>query len=119
MLVLYNKVVIKNESRKTILAEKYKLGESFLDKAFGLLIPSNPRSMLFKTRFGIHTFFMKESIDLIVLNKKNRVVSLKNTVKPNRIFVWNPRFDTILELPNGAIKKSKTEIGDMLSFVRS
>lgn len=111
--------MIKNESHKTILAENYKLGESFLDKAFGLLIPSNPRTMLFKTRFGIHTFFMKENIDLIVLDKKNRVVSLKNTVKPNRIFVWNPQFDTILELPSGTITKSKTEIGDTLSFVRN
>ena len=111
--------MIKNESRKTILFEKYKFGESFLDKAFGLLISSNPRAMLFKTRFGIHTFFMKESIDLIVLDKKNRVVSLKINLKPNRIFLWNSRFDTILELPSGTIKKSKTEIGDTLSFVRS
>jgi len=108
--------MIKNESRKTILFENYKLGKSFFDKAFGLLIPSNPRNMLFKTRFGIHTFFMKENIDLIVLDKKNRVVSLKINVKPNRIFLWNPRFDTILELPNGTIKKSKTEIGDELSL---
>ena len=110
--------MIKNESRKTILAQKYKLGESFLDQAFGLLIPSNPRAMLFKTRFGIHTFFMKESIDLIVLDKKNKVVSLKTNVKPNRIFLWNPQFDTILELPSGTIQKSKTEIGDYLSLAR-
>ena len=109
--------MIKNESRKTILAKKYKLGESFLDKAFGLLISSNPRAMLFKTRFGIHTFFMKQSIDLIVLDKKNKVVSLKINLKPNRIFLWNFQFDTILELPSETITKSKTEIGDELSLV--
>jgi uncharacterized membrane protein (UPF0127 family) len=109
--------VIKNINKKTILVSKYKVGQNFLDKTFGLLISSNPRSMLFKTRFGIHTFFMKESIDLIVLDKKNRVVGFKINVRPNRIFLWNPQFDTILELPSGTVKKSKTEIGDTLSFI--
>ena len=70
---------------------------------------------MFKTRFGIHTFFIKEPIDVIVLDDNFKVVKLA-TVKPNNIFFWHPRFSKVLEFPQSTIKKTKTQIGDICSF---
>lgn len=109
--------MIQNKTKKTILSDEYKVAQTFLDKAFGLLFSSNPRAMLFKTHFGIHTFFMRDKIDVVILNNQNRVASLKVNLLPNRIFIWNPKFNLVLELPNGVLKKSRTEVGDTISFL--
>jgi uncharacterized protein len=88
-----------------------KLANSFLDQLLGLHRKSNPRTLIFKTRFGIHTFFLKESIDVIILDSGLIVVKIA-TIKPNKIFFWNPKYDTVIELPKGFIKKSKLKLGD-------
>lgn len=68
-----------------------------------------------KTRYGIHTFFLRESIDVIVLDHNLKVVKI-GTVKPNNLFFWNPKHSLVLELPRGTIKKTKTEIGNHLKI---
>ncbi len=108
-------MILKNVSQKTVITSDLKIAESLFDRALGLLKQDNPRSLLFRTRWGIHTFLLKDSIDVIVLDSKKCVV-IQITVKPNRFFFWNPKFDTIIELPSGTIKRSKTKIGDKLVF---
>lgn len=94
---------IKNKGK--IICKDLKIAKSLLDRIFGLLIKSNPRSMLFKTRFGIHTFFLKEPIDVAVLDGNSKVVKIKQNLKPNRLYFWNPLNPWVLELPQGSIKK--------------
>jgi uncharacterized membrane protein (UPF0127 family) len=85
------------------------------DKLLGLLDKNNSRSLLFKTRYGIHTFFLKETIDVIVLDS-NRIVRLLKSLKSNRIFIYSPLYPTVIELPKGTIHKSKTKVGDELEL---
>jgi hypothetical protein len=108
-------MILYNQSQKTILSKDLKEAISLLDKFFGLLIKSNSRTLLFKTRFGIHTFFLKDTIDVLVLDQSSQVVKTQ-TVKPNSIFLYNPIYQIIIELPQNAIKKSKTKIGDKLEI---
>jgi hypothetical protein len=68
-------------------------------------------TVFFKTRFGIHTFGLKFPIDVVILDKNNRVVVVKENLQPWRVFVWNPRFNRVLEMPTGEIRKNKLEIG--------
>lgn len=106
---------VTNKSNNTLLSDSLKEASSFSDRFFGLLKTSNPRCLMFKTRFGIHTFFLKEPIDVIILDDKLRVVKIK-TVKPNRFFFWHPRFSQVLELPCETAKKTKTRVGDTLEI---
>lgn len=99
-------MTLKNKTTGKIITKDLKIAKSFLDRFLGLLIKSNPRFLLFKTRFGIHTFFLKEPIDVLVLDKNMRVVTFKPNLKPNRLFFWNPTHNTLIELPEGIIKKS-------------
>jgi len=85
-------------------------------KVTGLLGKKQPENLYFRTRFGIHTFGMKFPIDVVILDKKNAIVDLKCGLCPNRIFLWNPRYDKVLELPNGFIVSSKIKIGSTIEL---
>lgn len=108
-------MIVKNKNRKTTLAKNLKIASSPIDNFLGLLKKSNPRSLLFKTRLGIHTFFLKEPIDVIVLNSKD-LVKKAVTVRTNKLFLYSPKNSKILELPHGTIMNSKTQVGDELTF---
>jgi len=61
---------------------------------------------------GVHTFGMKFSIDVAVLDEENSVVALKKNMPPGHVFFWNPRWKKIIEFPAG----SGVEMGDKLKF---
>ncbi len=108
-------MVLSNLTQKSLITEDLKEATSIVDKSLGLLKKSNPRSLLFKTRFGIHTLFLKEPIDVLILDKAGIVKKIA-TVNPNRIFIYHPIYSTVVELPKGTIKKSKTKVGDKLKL---
>jgi uncharacterized protein len=72
--------------------------------------------MLFKTRFGIHTFGMGFPIDVIVLDKNKTIVAVKPSLKPNHIYLWNPKYPQIIELPENSINKMELHIGESISI---
>lgn len=109
-------MTIKNQTRNTIVAKDLKVVSSLKDKSLGLLNPKSPRSLLIYTRFGIHTFFLKETIDIVIADK-NLSVKLLKTVHPNSIFLYNPKYSAVIEVPFGTIKTSKTQIGDKLKML--
>lgn len=105
---------IRNITKKTILSKNSEFQNSFR-KMQGMLANS-AACIVFKTRFGIHTFFMKKYIDVLILDDSKKVVALKKNLAPWNIYLWNPKHDTVIELDSGAIAKSKTEIGDIILF---
>lgn len=76
----------------------------------GLLLRKKTHPILFHTRFGIHTFGMQFPVDVLILDKKNIVRKIKQNLVPNRLFFWNPIYDTVIELPNGTIQKQKLTV---------
>ncbi len=63
----------------------------------------------FETRFGIHTFGLKKAMDVLILNKNNEVADMKLNLRPGRIFLWNPKYFKVIELP---AEKYKISIGE-------
>lgn len=111
-------MIVKNLTRKTIISNDLKIASSLLDRLLGLLNSQNPRSLLFNTRFGIHTFGLDKPIDVIVIDQRSKIRILK-TIKPNSLFFYNPKYKTVIELSKGAIKKSKTQIGDKIAILNN
>lgn len=74
--------------------------------------------MLFPKCNAIHTFFMKEAIDVIGINANNEVISIVKNVGKNRIVSVShaEKKTSILELPTSA--NLIIEYGDILSFER-
>ena len=80
------------------------------EKIVGLIGKDKPEALMLKTHFGIHTFGLKFPIDVVILNKENKVVNLKKNLKPKNIFLWNPKYEHVLEMPAGTIDKNKIEL---------
>jgi uncharacterized protein len=87
-----------------------KEAKNLKEKMQGLIGKEKPQALMLKTRFGIHTFGVKFPIDVLILNNNNSVVSMKKNLKPNRIFLWNPGYKKVIELPSGTIEKKQIKM---------
>lgn len=78
---------------------------NFVNSIVGLIGKKNPEPVFIKTRFGIHTFGLKYSIDILVLEKSGKeenvfkIVQIKKNLSPNRLFFWNFRYSHLIEIP--------------------
>lgn len=73
--------------------------------------------LFFKHTNSIHTFFMKENIDVVGINNHYEVIYKAQNLPKNKIIKINNKIKntSIIELPSNASKKLK--IGDKLTFV--
>lgn len=88
------------------------------EKISGLVGKNNPEPIFFYTSFGIHTFGLKFPIDVVILNKRGKIASIYQGVKPNRIMFWNPRHNIVLELPQGFVKKKSLNLGTQVNLLQ-
>lgn len=95
----------------------YIKSASFIERIVGLMFKEKITPFLIKTRFGIHTFFVRQEIDVVVLDKNNSVVKTKEGLKPWRFYFWNPKYSRILELPKGYIKNNKVKINSYCKLI--
>jgi hypothetical protein len=92
------------------------VSSSYLGKIIGLIGKKTPQAIFFKTRFGIHTFGVRFPIDVVILDNNKIVVATKKYLQPNKVFLWNPRYNSVLELPEGTIKKQNIQLHDKIIF---
>lgn len=90
---------------------------SFLEKSRGLIGAPKPYPVLFKTRWGIHTFGVRFPLDIVILDKHNQVKKIAKSLGPNQLFFWLPYYDTVIELPAGAVQKYNIAIGKTITLV--
>ena len=108
-----------NLTKKTWLATKVRKADNFLTRLVGLLKRTNlgPEEALWlMPSKGIHTVGMKFPIDVVFLNKDCQVLGLISGMSPYRISGVHLKGYSVLELPSGTIRKSRTEIGDELEI---
>ena len=108
-----------NLTKQTWLATKVRKADNFFTRLVGLLKRTNlgPEEALWlMPSRGIHTIGMKFPIDIVFLNKSHHVVGLMAGLAPYRISAVHFNGYSVLELPNGTIKKSRTEIGDQFEI---
>lgn len=87
-----------------------------LSKVKGLIGKKSPQAILLTTRFGIHTFGLRFPIDLAVIDRKDVVQAVRRNFQPNGVFLWSPKYDRILELPQGTLKMRGITKGEMLEL---
>lgn len=84
------------------------------EKIIGLIGAKKPYPLVFKTRFGIHTFGLKFPIEVLILDHKLKVRCTKEKLLPNSFYFWNPKFNMVMELPLGTINKSNIKVGGVI-----
>ena len=55
-------------------------------------------------------------IDVLFLNKNKKVVDIKEDFRPFTFYASRQKAAYAVELPQGTINKSKTNIGDLIEF---
>ena len=68
---------------------------------------------------GVHTLAMRFPLDVIYLDRHGVVVELRASVQPWRFAPISFHAASVLELPSGAIRRSRTAMGDTVEIVTS
>ena len=91
---------------KVIVSKKeinLKEAKTFFKKLKGLMFQKEITYCLRLKTNNIHTFFMKEPIDIIMTDKNNNILYIFKNVKKNKIII-KPKVYYTYEFPNNFIK---------------
>lgn len=77
---------------------------------------SSGEGLLIRPCKGVHTFLMRYPIDVIFLNRQNRVIHTVPNLRPQRVTRVLLRSQTVLELPAGTVMASGTAAGNEIVF---
>ena len=113
-------MLIKNKTNKTIIAENAEFYDDALSKFIGLMFSAKPKVLVFKFNKGmkisLHMLFVFFPIDVLFLNKDKIVVDKKENFRSFTFYKSKETAMYAVELANGTIKKTKTKVGDEISF---
>lgn len=99
------------------LADSLVVAERLLDRMRGLLGKesfSRGEGLLLRHCRAIHTFGMKFPLDLVFLDRNNRVVALRERVPINRFSPLYVTAASVLELPAGTLACLNVKSGDRI-----
>lgn len=102
-----------------IVVRRVYLADTFRRRLLGLIPRSRideDEGLLLVPCKGVHTFFMRFPIDIVYLDRYMSVVALFPDTRPWRVLPQVPGVAQVLETAAGTVSKSKTKIGNKLTF---
>lgn len=108
---------MRNETRKTVLAEAADVADTSAKRRTGLLKHTRleeGEGLWILPCESVHTFFMKFAIDLVYLDKQRKVRKVCHAVPAWRLSACL-RAHSVLELPAGTAERTGTVVGDELA----
>jgi len=106
-----------NGSSGKELAGSLFVAATLFSRARGLLgrkgLPPG-EGLLIRPCKGVHTFLMKFPIDVVFLDKDNRVIAAVEHLRPHRITKVLLSAASVIELPAGTLHASGTAVGDLV-----
>ncbi len=109
--------VLFDETTDVELASALELADTPLSRMRGLLGRSGlhpGQGMRFEPGGAIHTHFMRFSIDVIFLDRDDRVLKLVHSLRPWR-FARAGGTRAVVELPAGTLAKLEVHPGDVVT----
>ena len=110
---------IVNLTKHTWLATRTRWADNFFTRLIGLLGRKNlapEEAFWLVPSKGIHTVGMRFPIDAVFLGKDRRVVNVVSGLRPYSVTRMDSRAHSVLELPEGTIRKSQTDLGDQIEI---
>ena len=112
------KVFVRNQTRAKVLAEACDVADTSSKRRVGLLKHSKldpGEGLWIKPCESVHTFFMKFPIDLVYLDRAQKVRKVRRAVPAWRLSACLTAY-SILELPAGTIERTGTAAGDIVTI---
>lgn len=114
--------MIKNITKDKIIASSFEDCRTWWQQTRGLMFRKEIIPLVFTfgkpKRIALHSYFVKEPIDLVFLNDAWEVVELVSEWTPRNTFKSEREAMFLMELPMGTIEKSETEVGDVVHLMR-
>ncbi len=98
---------VMHKKSSTLIAASAKIADNPWDRLIGLMFSEKMNGfdgLIFIPGKSIHTCFMRYDIDVVFLNKENKVVSVVEKMKPWRFTKFYLKATKALELPAGKLK---------------
>ncbi|MBU2578386.1 DUF192 domain-containing protein [Patescibacteria group bacterium] len=102
------------------LSNNVTVADSLLKRMKGLLGKKEMQAgeaLWIEPCMSIHTFFMRFPIDVLFLNRRNKVIGLRKNLQPNRLTRIYFSAVSVLELPSGTLNTSDTRVGDEIEII--
>ena len=112
------KLRVTNLTRGRMLADRAEVADTSAKRRTGLLKHAGlaPGEGLWIVPCeGVHTFAMKFPIDVVFLNRKNKILKIRPNMVRSRIAL-SLMAHSVLELPAGTLTATGTERGDQLEL---
>lgn len=110
-------LLISNRTRDSLMGDRIRLADTSISRFIGLLTRgslSTGEGLLIRPSNGVHTLFMRFSIDVLLLDREARVLAAYDRLRPFRLTSINWKAASALELPAGTIAQTSTRVGDQL-----
>lgn len=112
-------VKIYNSTKNVIIADSVKVAQNFITRTLGLI----PRKSIFdgealiiKPCCSVHTFLMKFPIDILFVDKNNKIIALYENVSKNKILPVHLSASYVVEMKAGQISNYKIEKCDIIQI---
>ncbi len=114
-------MLIKNITKKRVIAAKYKICDDSFSKFIGLMLSKqHKKTLIFKFKkeqiISLHMLFVFYPIDVLFLDKSKIVVDKKENFKPFTFYSSKKKATYAVELPEKTISRTKTKMGDKIEF---
>lgn len=106
-----------NRTKGTVLGSRIRLADDLWARLRGFIFRGGPdagEGLLLSPCQAVHMFGVRFPLDVVFIDENGRVVSVFAALAPMR---WTPiqrSASHALELPEGTIAKTRTEVGDAL-----
>ncbi|MFN8671140.1 MAG: DUF192 domain-containing protein [Candidatus Sericytochromatia bacterium] len=113
-------IKIINKKNQSIIGDKIGYANNPLSRFIGLMnrkeLQEN-EGLLLTPCNSIHMFFMKIPLDVVFIDRKDKIVKTIENIKPWKISPVVFKAQSVLELPVGHIKKYDLQENDNLELV--
>ena len=114
-------MLVSNLTKKRVVHYNAKLCNGIFSQLTGMMFSKKRNNaLIFKfnkeKNISLHMLFVFYPIDVLFLDKNKIVVDKKENFKPFTFYKSRKKAMYAIELPNGIIKKTKTETGDKIEF---
>jgi uncharacterized membrane protein (UPF0127 family) len=114
------KIAVRNLSRGTTIGSEVRVARSFMARGRGLMTVAElapDTGLLIDPCSSIHMFFMRIPLDVLYVDRENRVVRAQQAIKPWRIGpIYTRGAAYVIELPVGTIERTSSAVGDQLQI---
>jgi uncharacterized membrane protein (UPF0127 family) len=112
-------VRVENVTRGAVLAHNAQVADNIVTRFLGLQGRARldeGHGMVIRPCSGIHTMFMRFPIDVLYVNKEDRVVHVEAAIPPWRVGRVMRVSHYVVELPAGTAARTGTQVGDQIAL---